>query len=182
MDRIKWILAIVGGVVIAALVAVALLFGNGAITVIAPASASVSVVAGDVELGAVPAGKYGRFNLAQGKHAVTLTATRDRIATHTIEIESGAYDQVLPVGEQCFAHLDVTQHWYDDAKPLSAVLLIATFSGGAPFDVPTGVHLATADLPAELGDGQRAELLLEVPCVVLSWGEDAVIEHALTKR
>jgi hypothetical protein len=182
MDRIKWILVIVGGVAVAALVAVALLFGNGAITVIAPVGASVSVVADDVEIGAVPVDEHRRFNLDQGKHTVTLTATRERMSTHTIEIGSGAFDQVLPVGEQCFAHLDVTRHWYDDARPLSAVLVEATFSGGTPFDLPTGVHFATKDLPAELEAGQRAELLLEVPCVALSWERDALVEHALTKR
>lgn len=182
MNRIKWILVIVGGVIIAALVAAALLFGNGAITVIAPAGASVTVVADGVELGAVAAGKHGRFNVEQGKHAVTLTATRDRIASHTIDVGSGAFDQVLPLGEQCFAHLDVTRHWYDDARPLSAVLVEGTFSGSTPFDLPTGVHFATADLPAELEEGHQAELLLEVPCVAVSGPQDTLVELALGQR
>lgn len=180
MDRIKWILVIVGGVVIAALVAVALLFGNGAITIVAPAGASVSVEADDVEIGSVPAGKHARFNLEQGKHSVRLIATPDRQSTHAIEVGSGAFDQVLPVGEQCFAHLDVTRYWYDDAKPLAAVLVEATWSGSAPFDLPTGVHYATAELPEKLEDGQQAELLLEVPCVALSWPAEKMIEHVLT--
>lgn len=178
--RIKWILVIVGGVVIAALVAVALLFGNGAITVIAPAGASVAVVADEVEFPAVPAGKHARFNLEQGKHTVTLLATHDRTTTHTIEVGSGAFDEVLPVGEQCFVHLDVTRYWYDDARPVAAVVVEATFWGGEPFELPTGVHFATADLPAELEEGQQAELLLEVPCVASSWPTEQMIRHALT--
>jgi hypothetical protein len=182
MNRVKWILAIVGGVVIAALVAVALLFGNGAITVIAPAGAAVSVEVDDVEIGSVPAGAHARFNLEQGKRGVRVIATRERESTYTLEVGSGAFDQVLPVGEQCFAHLDVTRYWYDDTKPLSAVLVKATFSGSAPFDLPTGVHYATKDLPAELEDGQQAELLLEVPCVALSWPAETMIEQALVKR
>jgi hypothetical protein len=181
MDRIKWIAAIVGGVVIATLVAVALLFGNGAVTVIAPAGASVSVVADDVELGAVPAGGHARFNLGQGKHTVALTATSGSVATHTIDIGSGAFDQVLPVGEQCFVHLDVTRHWYEDGKPLSGVLVEGTFSGGTPFDLPTGVHFATGDLPAELAEGHQAELLLELPCVALAEPKDTMIARALVE-
>jgi hypothetical protein len=181
-DRIKWILAIVVGVIIAALVAVALLFGNGAITVIAPAGASISVVADGVELGTVAAGKHGRFNLEQGKHTVTLTASPDRIATHTIDVGSGAFDQVLPLPEQCFAHLDVTRHWYDDARPLGAVLVEETFTGSTPFDLPTGVHFATAELPAEIDEGHQAELLLEVPCVAVSGPPGALVEHALGLR
>jgi hypothetical protein len=183
MNRIKWILAIVGGVVIAALVAVALLFGNGAITVVAPMGASVAVVVDGVELEAVPVGEHRRYNLEQGKHTVELVATRERGSTHTIEVGSGAYDQVLPVGEQCFAHLDVTRHWYDDAKPLSAVLVEATFAGGTPFDLPTGVHFATKDLPAELAEGQQAELLLEVPCAaVSSWPAEAMLRQVSELR
>lgn len=182
LDRIKWILAIVGGAIVAVLVAVALMFGNGAITVIAPAGAAVSVVADGAELGTVAAGEHGRFNLGQGAHTVTLTATGDRIATHAIEVGSGAYDQVLPLGEQCFAHLDVTRHWYDAARPLGAVLVEATFSGGAPFDLPTGVHFDPADLPAELEEGHRAELLLEVPCGAVDGARDVLVEAALRRR
>lgn len=181
MDRIKLILALVGGVVIAVLVGVAVMFGNGAITIVAPPNAAVVVVVDDVEVGTVAAGGHGRFNVEQGAHVVTLTAG-DRSAQHSLDVGSGTFDQVLPVGEQCFVHLDVTRHWYDDARPLAAVLVEGTFAGGGAFDLPTGVQYSTGELPAELEEGQQAELLLEVPCETIDGPRDAMVAAALTGR
>lgn len=179
LDRIKWILAIVGGVIIAALVAVALLVGNGAIIVVAPRDAAVTVAADGAALGTVEPGKHGRFNVEQGKHTITLT-TPTRVVTHAIDVGSGAYDQVLPVGEQqCFAHLDVTRAWYEPGRPKDRVLVEATYAGGAPFDTPTGVVFATGDLPAEAEEGKHAEVLLQVPCGGIGGEPGAVIEAAL---
>ncbi|MBL8943716.1 MAG: hypothetical protein JNK45_11230 [Myxococcales bacterium] len=178
LDRIKWILAIVGGVIIAALVAVAVLAGNGAIIVVAPRDAAVTVAADGAVLGTVEPGKHARFNVEQGKHTITLS-TPARAVTHAIDVGSGAYDQVLPVGEQCFAHLDVTQAWHEPGRPKDRVLVEATYAGGAPFDTPTGVVFATGDLPAEAEEGKHAEVLLEVPCGGIGGETGAVIEAAL---
>jgi hypothetical protein len=178
LDRIKWILAIVGGVVIAVLVAIAVLAGNGAIIVVAPAGVAITVAADGAALGTVDGGKHGRFNVEQGKRTITLT-TSARVVTHAIDVGSGAYDQVLPFGEQCFAHLDVTLAWYEPGRPKDRVLVEATYAGGEPFDTPTGVVFATAELPAEAEEGKHAEVLLEVPCGGIGGAAEELVAAAL---
>ena len=165
---------------IGAVLAVAFRFGSGSFQVVAPQGASVTVNVDGQDVGTVTEGEHQRFSIDQGSHGVKLTASNGKVSTHQLAVNNGAFDQVLPVGDQCFVVLDVTNYVYEKQQLLDkiegvigeGIVVKSKVASPGPFDTPAGAFYSMEELPDSIEQGKRTELLLEISCEA-AHGSDA---------
>ena len=62
-----------------------------------PENGAVVVSVDGIELGTVDAGAHQRFNVDQSDHDVTLAPGEGEPTQHSMSVENGMYDEVLPL-------------------------------------------------------------------------------------
>jgi hypothetical protein len=180
--KVKWIAVGVVGFGFCALVMAAFLFGSGKVRVISPAGASVKVSIDGALSGTVPAGSHRSFSVEQGTHQVVLTASNGAKSQFELSVKNGAFSQLLPVGQQCFSRFDVTNFVYEGKKgaradPAKAIQLKEKYVAKAPINAPD-VFFSLDELPQQIEQNARTEVLLDVPCTLVSKSEAEIIATA----
>lgn len=179
MQRVKLLAAVVFLVLCIPLVLFAVLWGNGAVTVKAPADRPLRVLVDGQEKANVEPGKSLRLNLEQGTHELRLEAGEKR-EVHTLEVTSGTFDPMIPLSDQCFALFDVTNLLFDREKLAHALLpdvQVKERFRAAPFAMPAGAEFSLAALSTD-GERKLSDLLLEVPCSALDTDDAALVALA----
>lgn len=179
MQRLKLIAAVAFLVVCVPLVLYAILWGNGAITVKAPADRPLKLFVDGQEKASLEPGKSLRLNLEQGSHELRLEAG-GKSEVHTLDVASGTFDQMIPLSDQCFVLLDVTNLLYEREKLVQALLAdvqVKERYRAAPFAMPAGSEFSLAAFSTE-GERKLSELLHELPCDALAQDDAALVALA----
>ena len=179
MNKLKIFGGGVAGLGLAGVLGYGYMYGNGAVHVVAPASAAVTVAVDGDPFGTVSPGAHGRFNLPQGEHEVTLTPEGAQATVHAVNVDSGMYEEVLPLTGQCLVVFDVTNYWYEENhllhKLAEEVTVELRSTDGAPFDQPAGVYYSIDEFPMTIEDHATVELLVELECEGLAATDEALI-------
>ena len=179
LKNLKIIVGVLVGLLIAGGVGYSMIFGNGAFHVLAPEGGAVTVSLDGEDLGSLSAGTHQRYNLKQGEHVVTLTPAEGEATEHSVNVENGMYDDMLPLSGQCLAVFDVTNYWYEENRLLDKlseeISVELKSTDGAAFDHPAGVHYSTDDLPMQIQEGHRVELMMQLPCESLTVSDEQLI-------
>ncbi len=179
-------LYIYGGiaVVIAVLTGVALLWddatGTGTVHVIGPTTGAVTLFVDGEQRTALGMREHHRLELEQGTHEIRLVHVSGAERTHSILIEDGGYNRVVPGPSQCFADLDVTDAHYRTTYGTQAqpTTVEARHFDGEPFGVGGRRYFSAHMLPNDISRGARAHLVLEVPCNLASASDAALVAAA----
>ena len=168
MNKLKAIGGGVAGLGLAGVLGYGYMYGNGAFHVVAPPTTPVAVSVDGDAFGSVSPGEHGRFNLPQGEHEVTLTPEGGEPTVHQVNVDSGMYDDLLPLSGQCLAVFDVTNYWYEENhllhKLADEVTVELRSTDGVPFDQPGGVYYSIEEFPLTIDEHARVELLVELEC------------------
>ncbi|HEY8378429.1 MAG TPA: hypothetical protein VIK91_18155 [Nannocystis sp.] len=179
MEKLKLIAVVAFLVICVPLVIYAVLWGNGAVTVKAPADRPLKVFVDGQEKASLSPGESARVNIEQGTHELWLEAGGKR-EVHTLSIESGTFDRMIPLADQCFVLLDVTNVLFEREKLVQALLPDVAVKGrfrAEPFSMPAGAKFSLAEFSTE-GERRLSELLAEVPCDALEKDDAALIALA----
>lgn len=177
MQKLKLVGIIALAAIVTPLIVWAVVFGNGAITLMAPVGQELVVHVDGKEVGRAQAGTHLRVNVEQGDHEVKLVAGANT-TTHRIAVKNGTYDELLPLSGQCFALFDVTNFVHEKEKLahhlMQPIVVKSRFADSRPVEMPAGAHFALADIPT--GERAHAELLLDLPCAELAKADAALIK------
>jgi hypothetical protein len=101
--------------------------------------------------------------------------------THSVTIEDGAYDRVVPGPGQCFVDLDVTQsHYrtYGRAQRSTPPTIVGRHFDGEPFDVNRTHYYAEHMLPDDISQSRHVFLVQEAPCALAEASDAEVLDAA----
>lgn len=165
LNKIKIGLAVIGLLGVGIFFAVKHFTGEGSITVIAPLENPIAVLANGKPLGDIPAGGNKQFTMKQGEYEIVLKS-EGRDATHKIDVDSGNYEQVLPLKDQCFVVFDVAKYVYEiDGKSQGkeAITIEGRYES-APFDRPNAMYFTYEEMPNEINEHGTVHYIDEFPC------------------
>ncbi len=149
--------------------------GTGRLHVVGVADDNTTLFIDGQQITALARGEHYRTELAQGTHEVTLTRQGGGTQTHALDVDDGHWERVVPAGSQCFAVLDVTEaHYGNGDRPT----LVERHFDGAPFAVGGDHFYAASALPGSIRRGHRVHLVAEVPCVLATAPDPAVLDAA----
>jgi hypothetical protein len=178
LNKIKIGLAVIGLLGVGIFFAVKHFMGEGSITVIAPMENPVTVMANGKPLGDIPAGGNKQFPMKQGEYEIALTsAGRDQ--THKIDVDSGNYDQVLPVKDQCFVVFEVAKYVYEiDGKSQGkeAIEIEGRYEAKA-FDRPSAMYFSYEEMPNEINEHGTVHYIDEFACADLKKPDPELVDQ-----
>lgn len=133
---------------------------GGAIVVAAPSSKGVTVHVDGTEKARLIGGEARKLSVKKGQRTVVLTTADGKQTTHSVNIKDRWKSLLLPVGQQCFAILDVAKH----INGAGAATVIQQLGTSQPVLVSERVFLSKLDLPTTVKGNGTAELLVDLPC------------------
>ncbi len=150
--------------------------GEGTLHVHAPDAQGVTVrLDGQLPNNLGP-GQHFETKLPQGSHSVTIETADGASTTHTVEVESGFYEQLVPATpEQCWVKIDA-RAYYEGFEGLPSV--DDRFPATGPIEVGGAMYFSEESLPNSIRDGNDVFLMWEIPCALLSAAPDDVL-HAI---
>jgi hypothetical protein len=160
--------------------------GKGKVHVLAPPGGPLKVQIDKEPTVDVAAGDARAFAVAQGVHEVALTDAEGETTHHHVEVKDGFFDDLLPTTKQCFAVVDVSHYVYRSKHPLEnevADLELQTrLTHHKPAHLVEGTYLRLEDAPETIDPTKPLRLVIELPCKLLTDGDDDDVTGAVAKR